>query len=42
MDGWMASEVLTDLRPSVQETWDDYKNLRLLELSKHRWPEAKV
>ncbi|POM77136.1 Hypothetical protein PHPALM_5527 [Phytophthora palmivora] len=23
-------------------TWDEYRNLRLLELSKNRWPEAKA
>ncbi|KAH7479841.1 uncharacterized protein KRP23_6626 [Phytophthora ramorum] len=26
----------------LQATWDEYRNLRLLELSKKRWPEAKA
>lgn len=26
----------------VQESWSEYKNMRLLEVSKSRWPEAKV
>jgi hypothetical protein len=30
------------LLPFVQESWDNYKNKRMLELSKRRWPEAKV